>query len=213
MRFFSDLSKTLYEEKLNSEISSKVIESLAKIAESYWEKIPLEKRRRVVLRKELDGKNTLTIVYMPKTSFELMEYAKKDSLDFKKKVEIKLEEEASKLIYDLYRSGAYFRFKTYIKKSFIPAEEVLVRMGYGKRIYEILKSSLNYLFFKQEQKIKKALPRKEILKITPFLLLIFLFFFVSSSTTSFVFLSFQSFNIFSFLLFLLFFLLFYLFIY
>jgi hypothetical protein len=210
---FSDLSKTLYEEKLSSEISSKVIESLAKIAELYWEKIPLEKRRRVILRKELDGKNTLTIEYMPKTSFELMEYAKKDSFDLKKKVEIKLEEEARKLMYDLYRSGGYFRFRTYVKRNLIPPEEVLVRMGYGKRIYEILKNSLNYLFIRQEQKIKKALPRKEILKIMPFLFLVALFFFVSSSTTGFVSLPSQGFNIFFFLLFLLFFLLFYLFFY
>jgi hypothetical protein len=209
---FSDLSKTLYEEKSSSEISSKVIESLAKIAELYWEKMPLEKRKRVILRKELNGKKTLTIEYMPKTSFELMEYAKKDSFDLKKKVEINLEEEARKLMDDLQRNGAYFRFRTYVK-NLVPPEEVLVRMGYGKRIYEILKNSLENLFIKQEQKIKNASLKKEILKIMPFLFLLALLFFVSFSTTGFVSLPSQQFNTFFFLLLLFCFLIFFLFFY
>jgi hypothetical protein len=209
---FSDLSKTLYEEKSSSEISSKVIESLAKIAELYWEKMPLEKRKRVILRKELNGKKTLTIEYMPKTSFELMEYAKKDSFDLKKKVEINLEEEARKLMDDLQRNGAYFRFRTYVK-NLVPPEEVLIRMGYGKRMYEILKNSLENLFIKQEQKIKNASLKKEILKMTPFLFLLALLFFVSFSTTGFASLPSQQFNTFFFLLLLFCFLIFFLFFY
>ncbi|MGC8812334.1 MAG: hypothetical protein ACP5O8_01985 [Candidatus Aenigmatarchaeota archaeon] len=211
MGFFSDLGKLLYEEK-SSSLNSRVAESLAKIAEFYWEKIPLTKKRRVVLKQSSDGiKKTLAIEYLPETSFELMEYAKKDCFELKKRVEISLEEEAGMLLNNLHKSGNYSRFKTYVEKNLLSPEEVLIKMGYGKRVYDILKNSLNYLFSKKEQKIKKGLPIKEILKILP-LFFVVVFFFVSSAT-SFIFLSSQNFNPILFLLFLSVFLLFYLFLY
>lgn len=207
----SDFDKTLYRE--NKEFGSRITESLVKVAEFYWEKIPSVKRRRVVLKHIAEeNSNILRIEYLPKTSFELMEYAKKDYFDFKKIVEIKLEEEVDKLLYSLYKSGAYSRFKTYVEKNLLAPEEVLIKMGYGKRIYEILKNSIDNLFARKEEKIKKN-KMKETLKLIPFLFLIGLIFFVSTTTTGLIVLPSQEINSVVFLFFLLISLLVYLFFY
>lgn len=207
----SDFDKTLYRE--NKEFDSRITESLVKVAEFYWEKIPSVKRRRVVLKHIAEeNSNILRIEYLPKTSFELMEYAKKDYFDFKKTVEIKLEEEADKLLYSLYKSGAYSRFKTYVEKNLLAPEEVLIKMGYGKRIYEILKNSIDNLFVRKEERSKKN-RMKETLKLVPFLFLIGLIFFVSTTTTGLIVLPSQEINSVVFLFFLSISLLVYLFFY
>ncbi|MEM5843664.1 MAG: hypothetical protein QXX07_00325 [Candidatus Aenigmatarchaeota archaeon] len=178
MSFFSNLSKSLYQ---NNSLTSEIAKSLGRIFEIYWEKLPLEKRKRVVLKQET---NNLTLEYLPQTSFELMGYGKKD-YSYRRKIEISLSEEARKLLYNLYKNGIYSRFKVYIEKGLIPAEDLLLKVGYGREVYKMLQSCLESLLTKKEIKIEKKFGFKEFIKLIPLFFLGFLAFFVSSTTTGF----------------------------
>ncbi|MEM7825763.1 MAG: hypothetical protein QW412_02815 [Candidatus Aenigmatarchaeota archaeon] len=201
---FFELENILYKEERN--FDSKLAESLVKIAEFYWEKIPLEKKKRLVLRHDSEAK-ILAIEYIPKTSVDFIEYDKKDYIELKKKVEIRLEEEVKRLLDYLHKAGTYSRIKVYFEKS--SREEVLMKMGHGKKVYEMLKKSMSYLFTKEEKKVRSKSSKKLIL-ITPFFFLIAILF--AFPSTGFFVLPSQL-NPIIFLSFLLIFLLLYLFLY
>ncbi|MCS7105739.1 MAG: hypothetical protein NZ942_00245 [Candidatus Aenigmarchaeota archaeon] len=206
MEIFSSLYKNLYEENLDN-LTSEVAKGLGRIAEIYWEKLPLEKRRRVVLKHDA---NVLTLEYLPKTYLELMEYARKDYSE-RKKIEINLKEEATKLLEDLHKSGAYFRFKTYIEKNLLHAEDVLIRIGYGEKVYHLIKKSLEYLLTRKENGSEKNLRAREIIRFIPFFFLFFLIFFASGSTTGLFYLPYEHVSPFMLLVCLFLFLIFFLF--
>ncbi|MEM7818805.1 MAG: hypothetical protein QW403_01510 [Candidatus Aenigmatarchaeota archaeon] len=182
MEIFPNLYNRLYDE--NFSFTFEITKGLAKIAELYWEKLPLEKRKRVVFK---SYENVLILEYLPKTSVELMEYSKKDYSELRRRMEISLKKEAESIMQDFRRTGNYSRFITYVKKGLLLPEEILLRIGFGEKVYQMLKSSIDYLLVKKE-KTQQDLQKRELIKFIPLLIFFSLIFFFSSSTTGLVYL-------------------------
>ncbi|MEM5882689.1 MAG: hypothetical protein QXQ77_00405 [Candidatus Aenigmatarchaeota archaeon] len=208
MEIFPNLYNRLYEETL-SDSTLEIAKGLAKIAELYWEKLPLEKRKRIVFK---NYKNVLVLEYLPKTSFELMEYSKKDYSGLKKRIEISLKKEAESILQEFRRAGNYSRFMVYVEKGLLSPEEILLKIGFGEKVNQMLKSSIDYLLAKKEKTERKS-EKKELIRLVPLLILISLLFFFSGSTTGLVSLPYAEISplifLFSLAIFLLFFLFFF----
>lgn len=179
MAFRSNLNKKLYEiffgteeEKLLYNLRYGIAKSFGKIAYRCWGKISAEDKGNVILRsKFVQGRNLvysesdvpsqtghlLLLEYQPRETIELTELAK--SAFATPKPVINLDEKANEFIYGLYKRGRHLDFKEYVKKSGLSLEKTLVKMGYDKKIYGILKNELESMKTKMEQQKKIQSPQ------------------------------------------------------